>query len=83
MVSEVFKSLVSDPDMWWVFIDGSYAKVHQHSAGAAEAMAQSRAGNTSKIHMAVAARGWAIDGEHLLSLKHYRAVASDPVHDSV
>lgn len=27
-----------DPDMEWVFIDGSYAKAHQHSAGAATAV---------------------------------------------
>jgi len=25
---------VAQPDMEWVFIDGSYAKAHQHSAGA-------------------------------------------------
>ena len=31
---KVFKALVAQPDMEWVFIDGSYAKAHQHSAGA-------------------------------------------------
>ena len=31
---KVFKELVAQPDMEWVFIDGSYAKAHQHSAGA-------------------------------------------------
>ncbi|SUD29963.1 ISPs1, transposase OrfA [Pseudomonas fluorescens] len=30
---KVFQALVADPDMEWVFIDGSYAKAHQHSAG--------------------------------------------------
>ncbi|MGH8433190.1 MAG: IS5 family transposase [Pseudomonas sp.] len=58
---KVFQSLVTDPDMEWVFIDGSYAKAHQHSAGAAsgkdEAIGKSRAGNTSKIHLAVDACG--------------------------
>ncbi|KWS54195.1 IS5 family transposase, partial [Pseudomonas amygdali] len=43
------------------FIDGSYAKAHQHSAGAAstqdQAIGKSRAGNTSKIHLAVDACG--------------------------
>jgi transposase len=34
---KVFKMLVAEPDMEWVFIDGSYAKAHQHSAGAASA----------------------------------------------
>ncbi|GFM67128.1 hypothetical protein PSCICJ_32460 [Pseudomonas cichorii] len=49
------------PDMERVFIDGSYAKAHQHSAGAAtagdEAIGKSRAGNTSKIHLGVDAYG--------------------------
>lgn len=57
----VFQALVTAPDMEWVFIDGSYAKAHQHSAGAAsdkdEAIGKSRAGNTSKIHLAVDACG--------------------------
>lgn len=47
---KVFKMLMAEPDMEWVFIDGSYAKTHQHSAGAAsandEAIGKSRAGNT-------------------------------------
>ncbi|SDI10045.1 transposase, partial [Nitrosomonas sp. Nm132] len=37
--SRVFKALIIDPDWeweWeWEFIDGSYVKAHQHSAGAA------------------------------------------------
>ena len=53
--------------MEWVFIDGSYAKAHQHSAGAAsgndEAIGKSRAGNTSKIHLAVDAHGLPIEFE--------------------
>ncbi|PHV03390.1 IS5 family transposase [Iodobacter sp. BJB302] len=57
----IFKALLVDPDFEWVFIDGSYAKAHQHSAGAAsdqsEAIGKSRAGNTSKIHLAVDAYG--------------------------
>lgn len=47
--------------MEWVFIDGSYVKAHQHSAGATsgkdEAIGKSRTGNTSKIHLAVDACG--------------------------
>lgn len=58
---KVFQTLVADPDMEWVFIDGSYAKAHQHSAGAAggmdQAIGKSRAGNTSNIHLAVGACG--------------------------
>ena len=53
--------------MEWVFIDGCYAKAHQHSAGAAsgndEAIGKSRAGNTSKIHLAVDAHGLPIEFE--------------------
>ncbi|EPM70716.1 transposase, IS4 [Pseudomonas syringae pv. theae ICMP 3923] len=63
--SKVYKRFnawsATDPDMEWVFIDGSYAKAHQHSAGAAstqdQAIGKSRAGNTSKIHLAVDACG--------------------------
>jgi transposase len=44
-----------------MFIDGSYVKAHQHSAGAAgdepHAIGKSRVGNTSKIHLAVDAYG--------------------------
>ena len=58
---KIFKALLVDPDFEWAFIDGSYAKAHQHSAGAAseepEAIGKSRAGNTSKIHLAVDACG--------------------------
>ncbi|MTI11659.1 IS5 family transposase [Sansalvadorimonas verongulae] len=53
----IFRALVQDPDLEWMFIDGSYTKAHQHSSGAAsgkpEAIGKSRAGLTSKIHMAV------------------------------
>jgi transposase len=64
---EIFKALVVEPDLEWAFIDGSYAKAHQHSAGAAssedEAIGKSRAGNTSKIHLAVDAYGLPIEFE--------------------
>lgn len=64
---KVFKAVVEDSDMEWVFIDGSYAKAHQHSAGAVggrdEAIGKSRAVNTSKIHLAVDAYGLPIEFE--------------------
>jgi transposase len=63
----IFKALVLGSDREWVFIDGSYAKAHQHSAGAAsqndEAIGKSRAGNTSKIHLAVDSYGLPIEFE--------------------
>lgn len=50
-----------------VFIDGSYVKAHQHSAGAGsghdEAIHKSRSGNTCKIHLAVDAHSLPIEFE--------------------
>jgi len=37
----IFRKLVVDPDLEWGFIDGSYVKAHQHSAGAAGKESQS------------------------------------------
>lgn len=57
----VFSALVEDPDVEWLFIDGTYINAHQHSAGAStddtEAIGKSRAGNTSKIHLVADAYG--------------------------
>lgn len=62
---KIFKALVNQPDLEWTFIDGSYIKAHQHSAGAAsgqdEAIGKSRAGQTTKIHLAVDAFGKPIE----------------------
>lgn len=62
---KIFKALVIEPDLEWAFIDGSYAKAHQHSAGALghgdEGIGKSRAGNTTKIHLAVDGHGLPID----------------------
>ena len=61
----VFKALMVDPDWEWVFIDGSYAKAHQHSAGVAggneQAIGTCRAGRTTKIHLAVDACGLPVE----------------------
>jgi transposase len=63
----IFKSLIIDPDCEWEFIDGSYVKAHQHSAGAAgkkpQAIGKSRAGNTTKIHLVVDSYGLPIEFE--------------------
>lgn len=49
---KIFKALLIDPNFEWVFIDGTYAKAHQHCTGAVndqpEAIGKSHAGNTSK-----------------------------------
>lgn len=48
---------MTNPDMEWVFIDDSYAKVHQHMAEAVDdkdqAVGKSRVGNTSRNHLAL------------------------------
>ena len=52
-------------DQEWVFIDGSYIRVHQHASGARDgferAIGQSRGGRTTKIHLATDANGLPID----------------------
>ncbi|WP_345195508.1 IS5 family transposase, partial [Kistimonas scapharcae] len=58
---KIFEIAAHDPDMEWLFMDGSYVRAHQHSAGAAtedaEAIGKSRGGNTTKIHLSVDACG--------------------------
>jgi transposase len=58
---------IQDPDFEWAFLDGTYVRAHQHSAGAAgrenQAIGLSRGGNTTKIHMAVESGGLPIEFE--------------------
>ena len=58
---KLFNVLKIDSDLEWAIIDGRYVKAHQHSAGAAggydENIGKSRAGKTSKVHLAVNAYG--------------------------
>ena len=60
---KLFNVLNVDFDLGWVFIDGTYVKARQHSAGAGAAggydenIGKSRAGKTSKVHLAVNAYG--------------------------
>ena len=72
----VFKQLSQETDTEWEFIDGSYIKAHQHSAGAAgqdeQAIGLSRGGNTTKIHLAVDSYGLPIVFE----------ITGGEVHDS-
>jgi len=55
---------VQEPDREWLFVDGSYVRAHQHSSGAAtaddEAIAKSRGGNTTKIHLSVDTFGYLV-----------------------
>jgi hypothetical protein len=55
------KKLVNEPDTECEFVDGSYVKAHQHSAGASgadsQAIGKNRAGNTTKIYLAVDSHG--------------------------
>jgi transposase len=72
----LFKKLVNEPDTEWEFIDGTYVKAHQHSAGARgvepQAIGKSRAGNTTKIHLAVDSYG----------LPNEFTITGGEVHDS-
>lgn len=65
ILMRLFKSLAQNSDTEWEFIDGSYVKAHQHSTGAAskheQAIALSKGGNTSKIHLAVDSYGLPIE----------------------
>jgi hypothetical protein len=74
--NEVFRALRYEPDLEWVFIDGSIIKAHQHSTGARtgndEGIGKSVAGNTTKIHMAVDSYG--------LPIEFY--ITGGEVHDS-
>ena len=58
---KLFKSLSVNSD----FIDGSYVKAHQHSTGVASkqehAIALSRGGNASKIHLTIDRYGLPIE----------------------
>ena len=70
---KLFNVLKIDSDLEWVFIDGRSVKAHQHNAGAAggydENIGKSRAGDTSKVHLAVNAYGlpeaFTITGVHI------------------
>jgi transposase len=72
-LEKLFNVLKIDSDLEWVFIDGRSVKAHKHSAGAAggydENIGKSRAGNTSKVHLAVNAYGlteaFTITGDHI------------------
>ena len=61
---KIFEAIVQEPDMEWLFIDGSYVRAHQHSAGAAtsgdEAIAKTLGGNPTKIHLSVDACGYPV-----------------------
>lgn len=65
----LFKKPAREPDSeweWeWEFIDGSYVKAHQDSAGAQglepQAIGKSHTGNTTKIHLAVDGYGLPIE----------------------
>lgn len=62
---KLFKALSKDSDYEWEFIDVSYNKAHQHSAGAAFKLNQCiglcRGGITNKIHLAVDSYGLPIE----------------------
>jgi hypothetical protein len=46
---KIFKALPIDPDCEWRFIDGSYIKAHQYSAGVADIAKPVRKDSKSKF----------------------------------
>lgn len=60
-VERFFFALRKEADTEWIFIDGSYVRIHQHGSGARRgeyrAIGKSRGGPTTKIHMAADAHG--------------------------
>ena len=66
-LENIFRTLATEPDLEWEFIDGSLVKAHQHSSGARRGeetgIGKSRGGNTTKIHLAVDAHGMPIEFE--------------------
>jgi transposase len=77
ILTAVFNIITKDPDMDWLFIDGSIVRAHQHSTGAAtdnhESIGKSRGGNSTKIHLAVDSGG----------LPVYFELSGGQVHDIV
>ena len=78
---KIFENLVENPDLEWEFIDGSYVRAHQHSAGAAigreAAIGNSRGGNTTKIHLGTDSFGLPIKFEITGRQVHDSKVAPD------
>lgn len=66
----IAKALINAPDLEWAFIDGTYAGV---VGSAPQAISKSRAGLTTKLHLAVDAYGLPIE---------FR-ITGGQVHDSV
>ncbi len=60
-VGQFFFALPKEADTEWIFIDGSYVRVHQHASGSRRgeyrAIGKSHGGPTTKIHMASDAHG--------------------------
>lgn len=64
-ITALFKVLQFCPDKEWLFIDGSYVKVHQYACNVTDKQEQgigkSIGGNTTKIHLMVDACGNPVD----------------------
>ena len=92
VLEALFHDLADDPDMEWLFLDGSVARAHQHSSGAAshadEAIGQSRGGRTTKLHLAVDSCGlpvhFEVSGGHVHDISHAESLlAGAPAADHV
>lgn len=76
-----FFALRKKVDTKWIFVDGSYIRVHQHAQGArcgeSRAVGRSRGGPTTKIHMVANADGNPIDFEITGGEVHEAKVAKE------
>ena len=58
---QIFTALLKGPHLEWELVDGSLVQTDQHSPGAVgqdnHSIAKSRAGDSTKIHLAVASFG--------------------------
>ena len=66
---KIFKAMVVEPDLEWVFIDGSYVKAHQHSAGAASDSDPTKPLGKVEQEIPVKPTSWWMLVAFLLSLK--------------
>lgn len=83
ILHRLFNELSRNPDLEWLFIDGSIVRSHQHSTGSPtehdESIGKSRGGNSTKIHLAVDSHGLPVHFELSVGQRNDIAVAEELV----
>ena len=84
-IHAIFSSLIHEPDLEWIFIDGTIVRAHQHGTGAArfvsQAIGRSCGGNSTKIHMAVDSYGLPIHFKLTAGNVHECSVAQEFIEE--